>query len=922
MTQPMRKALLVAYFVILPMAMLYPLWVSPTSAGEDDAVYYWPLRALVSQAVQAGQFPHWNPYEAGGVPLFADPQSGLFFPPNWIFFLWPTTTAYALTIFLAFSVAGGGAWLYLRRIGLSVLPALVGATVFMFSGFMVGHRVHLSLIQAAAFLPWGLLGIEKARDSWRSGVLWLAPAYALMLAAGHWPTAIHVSVVWGAYLLLRGRPLGRAAAAFAASGAIAALLLGPQIYATAAHLANSVRSSVPYVVAGENSFLPASLVLAFYPFIFGSRTPNFFPQDWWGPWHLCEMLGYVGLATLVLALAAMVTLYRKKRVAGVSRITGVSPVRVWTWIMIGAFVWALGYYTPIYRLIHKIPVVGVVRCPARMLLAIDFALAVLAAIGLQALLRAGALGATASSSEAVPTVPESGSLGHGCKQRTRGTQSSRGTRIGLFVRLGAAVVLPVGMTAGLGLVWGIGWAVSKWPMLGQMFNFSYWGIKGTIAAALRPTNSALVVPMLLSLATMAVLLLAAWRPRRLACLVLPLLLADLFFIARFVDVPAGIVDPTHDPTLSPAAKWLAEHPEIAPPGQYRVWGLAPAYHHRPGELLLPKTSAVHGIKSISQYGPFQPGEHAMLFGFRPWGHCEAVSSLLEQRNHLLSLSGVKFVLAWAPPDRPSVIPYSGLAARVPGTQPAPEGPNLLEGKWLGSRGPTQGDHIVLKADHMWVPDVAEQVATMEPDTTYRLTVEARAPHGAQNFFWLKAQTHIGSGGPHLRVDVEQIRPEWRQYELTMKSAEVPVSYKMIIECWSESPIEFRHMRLRRSDPPTSPNLGEKLAPGEFVYEDLTPDGLPPLRPGDPPVHIYLNKLWQPTSLNVRGKTEDQTVRNVELIRNWDGKSPLPAGLVGPFETPPPVDGRLPWTALASAAGLAALVCSVIRWRRPGPGARP
>ncbi len=61
--------------------------------------------------------------------------------------------------------------------------------------------------------------------------------------------------------------------------------------------------------------------------------------------------------------------------------------RIWTWILIGAGLWALGYYLPTYRLIHMVPILGSVRCPARMLLIIDFALVVLASVGIDALVR-------------------------------------------------------------------------------------------------------------------------------------------------------------------------------------------------------------------------------------------------------------------------------------------------------------------------------------------------------------------------------------------------------------------------------------------------------------------------------------------------------------------------------------------------------
>ena len=47
---------------------------------------------------------------------------------------------------------------------------------------------------------------------------------------------------------------------------------------------------------------------------------------------------------------------------------------------------ALGQYTPIYSLVHSLPVLGGLRVPARFILLTNFSLAALAAIGLQRLM--------------------------------------------------------------------------------------------------------------------------------------------------------------------------------------------------------------------------------------------------------------------------------------------------------------------------------------------------------------------------------------------------------------------------------------------------------------------------------------------------------------------------------------------------------
>ena len=880
------------------MGMLYPLWSCPTSAGEDDVVYYWPLRTMVARQVRAGQWPAWNGREAAGVPLLADPQTGLLFPPNWLFLVLPHRLAYSLCIFLAFSVAGGGAYLYLRRVGLATPAALFGGAAFMFCGFMVGHRVHLALIQTAALLGWGLWSIERIRSNARAAFAWMAPIFALTLAAGHWPTAIHMMLVWLAYLLLRGRPIGRALAVAAAAAVVGGVLLAPQIVATASYLRQSIRADTPYLVAGENSFFPLCAVLAFFPFIMGSRTPNFFPQQWWGPWHLCEMLGYVGLVTLALAASAVWRMYRKRSPSPKSandeteiKLTDSHPwaldahgadsailtplVRAWTWILIGAGVWALGYYLPTYRLIHRIPVIGMVRCPARMLLAIDFGLAALAAMAIHAL----------------ATKPR--------------------PKLAKTVRRWATAYLPICMVASLLLLFIVVVGQRKgWWDIGPLLS----GPTDSILTALKPNSRGVYVPAALAALTIAAI---AWflrnpRPRTWGLIIL--LLADLFFIARFVDVP-GRGRPRPDPEDSPAARWLAANAPKDEP--IRVWGLSRSYHHRPAELLLPKTCASLGFETISCYGPLQPSDHALLFGFRPWGANEHWGCLI-RRNHLLSLYNVRYVLA-ADHEFRQVIE----SVRMPAQPPPADGPNLLKDAWSLRGARLSGEGLTLRAPRLWRAASARQMVSGPLGTTYRVALDVRAPKAAGNLVELRLGLPLRkfSGGPVyrrlLRVDVEQITGRWRRFEETFQMPGRPGATWLSsfqVDTWSDRPIEVRNISLRRSSWPAPINFGGRLAPGEPVYVDRTPDGLEPTNPDDPPVHVYENLLCLPRSFPVADAAAfADNERVIEALR-WQAnecdlsrqvlvaqKSPLPHGLYFISQNPGAWDG-----SAGSANGLGAV----------------
>ena len=113
-----RAVIPVVLIVLAPAGMLYPLWSDPLSAGEDDVVFYYPLRKMAGEALRQGRLPFRNSHEATGVPLMADPQSAVLYPPTWLFACMDAKRAYSLSIFLGFSLAGAGTYLYLRRLGL------------------------------------------------------------------------------------------------------------------------------------------------------------------------------------------------------------------------------------------------------------------------------------------------------------------------------------------------------------------------------------------------------------------------------------------------------------------------------------------------------------------------------------------------------------------------------------------------------------------------------------------------------------------------------------------------------------------------------------------------------------------------------------------------------------------------------------
>ncbi len=880
-----RRRWLVATAVLaaLPMIVLYPLWTNPLSAGEDDVIYYYPLRAMVGDSLQQGRWPVHNPREAGGVPLMGDTQSAVLYPPTWLFAAIPNALAYSLNIFLAFAIAGVGMSAYLRQLGLRTVASSLGMPAFMFCGFLVGHRVHLAMLHTAAYLPWLLWCIERSRREPSAAFLAAVPIGYLTIAAGHWGIALQMGLGVGAYLLLRARPLGRAGGAVLAGWALSAVLAAPMIAPAMAMLEHSTRDAIGYAIVGENSFFPVAAVLALFPMLMGSRTPGFYPQEWWGVWHLCEMLPYVGLVTLVLAAVAIRTLYGRRRKGALPPPSHpLRPiVRVWTWIGIGALIWMLGYYLPTYRLVRLVPLLGRIRCPARLILLLDASLAVLAACGLEAMLA------------------RDGDLA-----RSMRTLAKRVARRWIPLMMAASLVLIA-----------VGAAILVVIPVPPIVPFA--GGPGDALRALIPTNPAVWVPLTTCIVTAAGVTFWARRPVRRAWWLVALLAIDLVMVARFVDIPPDW-STAPPPNTSPAATWLKKHAEVDP---FRVWGLGENYHSRAAELLLPKTCEAMDIATISTYGPWQHPAHAHLLGFDHYGR-HVQWEWLVRTNHLLSLHSVRYLLAADPAKRAvieSVVAPDPNAAELIGPERVNDQPIDLR-----TAEEIEGG-FRLRAPLLSWPSEARLPVGVEADKRYRVAFDARGPnHGAAlwlkvEIFWFDADGNwVWDEGMGQLIAPEQIGRRWRHVEADLVVSDDPPRQAWLrFSTLSERPIEIRNVSLREATVFLPRLPGDVIAPGQPVYRKVVE--LPALRAGDPNVVIYENPLAMPVSAG-RRRAQPPSHEAIETLK-WLPVNPQTWGQVAPIDLTwrtSAEPGAMVRTRTLPAAGVYLLAMGVIwvwRWRK-------
>ncbi|MBP8040893.1 MAG: YfhO family protein [Bacteroidales bacterium] len=129
------------------------LFIHPLKWDMIDQAY--PYRYYIGECLRHGFFPYWLPYQQLGIPVCADPQSGVWYPITWIFGFFAGYNIYSLSAeyMLHVFLAAAGFYMLGKNLGLSKATAFIVAVSYAFSGFIIGNSQHLYYIIAAAWIP-------------------------------------------------------------------------------------------------------------------------------------------------------------------------------------------------------------------------------------------------------------------------------------------------------------------------------------------------------------------------------------------------------------------------------------------------------------------------------------------------------------------------------------------------------------------------------------------------------------------------------------------------------------------------------------------------------------------------------------------------------------------------------------------------
>lgn len=342
---------------------------------DDLKIIYYPIETLYAKAQHAWQLPLWSNELGFGQPLLAWGQLGFFTPLHILLraLFVPPLALLQVSVVLYFLIGSIGAYAFLLRRNLHIAAATLGALVFAYCGFNVGHLNHVNFYTSTMLLPWLLLAIDSLiRSSTIKRATTLALVASAIIVSGQpqvifYTFSIAVIISLGIFAKnIKIRSLLGIGYAIIVSFLVSSFALLPlQEFLPSTERAGGL----PMTELFEFSYPPFETITLVLPYFFGDHA-NYF-----GPKGFQELAAYVGIIPIILAGMALYSwkTHRGERTAGIIL------------VLVGAIL-ALGKYSPVYTYLvenHFITSIGVV---GRFVFFFDVGIVLLAAVGLHDLL--------------------------------------------------------------------------------------------------------------------------------------------------------------------------------------------------------------------------------------------------------------------------------------------------------------------------------------------------------------------------------------------------------------------------------------------------------------------------------------------------------------------------------------------------------
>jgi Bacterial membrane protein YfhO len=376
-----------SYDVLSQFGMLrHPDVVVHNLQAGDQSDQIIPWATLAWTQVHHGQLPLWNPYGALGMPLAFNWQTAAFSVPSLVGYLFPLHLAFTVQVIVTLVIAGTGVYALCRVLRLGTLACVFASTVFELSGPMIGWLgwPHSAVLSWSGWLFAAALLVVRGRHRLRS-ITFLALAVAAMVYAGQAEVltlgGLALLVFLVVLLLQRTPMLGGSAPILRrvvdlAIGVLTGLALGAPLLLPGSQIVSGSQRAVPggdpaEILKGNPALPLHNLVHVVFQGFDGLPIAG---SHWFGYiGGYSETAAYVGVIAVVLAVTAAAVRRSRPEVVAFGVLCVV--------MLVVAFV------PPVVAILYRLPLIGTVLWQ-RAILPLAFGIAVLAGVGMDAVVRA------------------------------------------------------------------------------------------------------------------------------------------------------------------------------------------------------------------------------------------------------------------------------------------------------------------------------------------------------------------------------------------------------------------------------------------------------------------------------------------------------------------------------------------------------
>ena len=351
-----------AIMFIIPFIVYRDLYAENFLLAGGDGLGTASNLIFMKNSFSQGEFPLWNKYLSNGVPFAGDISNHAFYIFIIIFSRLPDKLF--VYTFYAFHIAMGAffTYLYLKEIGCNKAVSVCMGFIYLLSVHMGGLRKgHMTIITCIVYLPVILYFVERYfRTNRLKWLIFSSVAMALQFYNAFIQDVMYTDIMVFIYLLVIGirkrmpfkKMMTHGLIWISTYFGLIALQLIP-MFEMLMEYGRAGTSGMSYEIFSSYSIHFIKLLQMLFPFIFGDDIYGSFGPYLSSGLDIELFLGHFILIFLVFGIIRFCKEFR---------------IKFSIFIMAGTFLFAAQTQIPVFsRILYRIPLVGNMRCPARIL---------------------------------------------------------------------------------------------------------------------------------------------------------------------------------------------------------------------------------------------------------------------------------------------------------------------------------------------------------------------------------------------------------------------------------------------------------------------------------------------------------------------------------------------------------------------------